>query len=70
MRREYEIFEKFPDGSTLWRTCVFGKYDAQRKMQELREHSENEFFTLDVQPSFLPPKEARAYRPRATAAAG
>jgi len=36
MRREYDLFEKFPDGSTLWRACVTGRYDAQRKIQELR----------------------------------
>jgi len=70
MRREYEIFEKFPDGSTLWRTCVSGKYDAHRKIQELREHSENEFFTLDIQPDFLPPKPVSVHRPKANAAAG
>ena len=48
MRRNYEVFEKFPDGSTLWRTCVAGRYEAQRKIQELREHSENDFVSLDI----------------------
>jgi len=49
MRRDYDIFEKFPDGSTLWRACVAGRYEAQRKVAELAEHSENEFFVIDIQ---------------------
>lgn len=49
MRREYDVFEKFSDGSTLWRATVVGRFEAFRKMQELGEHSDNEFFTLDVQ---------------------
>ena len=48
MRREYDVFEKFWDGSTLWRATVSGRFEALRKMQELAEFSENEFFTLDV----------------------
>lgn len=49
MRHEYEVFEKFHDGSTLWRACVAGRYEAQRKMHELAERSENEFFLIDIQ---------------------
>jgi hypothetical protein len=49
MRREYDVFEKFSDGSTLWRATVAGRFEALRKMQELGEYSDNEFFTLDVQ---------------------
>jgi hypothetical protein len=49
MRREYDVFEKFSDGSTLWRATVTGRFEALRKMQEFGEHSDNEFFTLDVQ---------------------
>ena len=59
MRRDYEVFEKFSDGSTLWRACVSGRFEAQRKMQEFRENSENEFFILDVvEPRFLIPATA------------
>jgi hypothetical protein len=55
MRRDYEVFERFPDGSTLWRASVTGRFEAQRKMQEFREHSENEFLTLNVQAhDFIP----------------
>jgi hypothetical protein len=48
MRRNYDIFEKFPDGSTLWRACVSGQFDAQRKVQELIKHSHNNFFAIDI----------------------
>jgi hypothetical protein len=48
MRQVYEVFERFPDGSTLWRACVIGRFEARRRMQELEEHSENGFFLIDV----------------------
>ena len=48
MRREYDIFEKFHDGSTLWRACVAGRFEAQRKINELAERSQNEFFLIDI----------------------
>lgn len=48
MKRTYDIFEKLPDGSSIWRACVPGKFDAQRKLQELAEHSDNEFFAIDL----------------------
>jgi hypothetical protein len=69
MRRDYDVFEKFPDGSTLWRACVSGRYETQRKMQELRECSENEFFALDIQAhAFVPAKVANGFRTAAKAA--
>ena len=49
MLRDYDIFEKFPDGSTIWRACVFGQYEARRKLQDLAERSPNEFFAIDIQ---------------------
>jgi hypothetical protein len=61
MRRDYDVFERFPHGSTLWRACVTGRYEAQRKMQELAEHSENGFFLIDIQAEvLLPPIPTRA----------
>lgn len=60
MRREYDIFERFPDGSTLWRASIAGRYEANRKMGELAEHSDNQFFTIDVQAAeALPPRLAQ-----------
>jgi hypothetical protein len=41
IRHDFDVFEKFPDGSTLWRACIAGRYETHRKMQELAEHSEN-----------------------------
>ena len=46
--RNFDIFEKFPDGSLTWRTCVFGQFEVERKPQELAEHSENEFLVVDI----------------------
>lgn len=60
MRRDFDVFEKFPDGSTLWRTCVNGRYEAQRKMHELAERSGNEFFLIDIRAEvLLPPISTR-----------
>ena len=47
LRRDYEIFEKFPNGATVSRAHVNGWYKAQRKFHELVEHSTNEFFAVD-----------------------
>ena len=48
MNRKYDVFEKFSDGSSNWRTCVAGQYEAERKLQELAEHSENEFVVIEI----------------------
>jgi hypothetical protein len=29
MRRDYDVFEKFPDGSVIWRACITGRHEAQ-----------------------------------------
>ena len=55
MRPEYDIFEKLPDGSSIWRACVPGQYDAERKLQELAEHSVNEFFAIEINSRQLQP---------------
>jgi hypothetical protein len=49
MRREYDIFEKFPDGYAIWRASVRGQFEAKRKAQELAEFSDNEFVAVDSQ---------------------
>ena len=53
IRRDYDIFEKFPDGSSLWRACVRGRFEAQRKIDELAELSENKFYMIDIQEHVL-----------------
>jgi hypothetical protein len=55
MRPEYDIFEKLPDGGSTWRACVPGQFDAERKLQELAEHSDNEFFAVEVNSRQLQP---------------
>jgi hypothetical protein len=48
MYREYDLFEKFPDGSSLWRASVLGLEGACIYMQELSRKSGNEFYAIDV----------------------
>jgi hypothetical protein len=55
MRPEYDIFEKLSDGSSNWRVCVPGQYEAECKLQELAEHSENEFFAIEINSRKLQP---------------
>lgn len=55
MRPEYDLFEKLPDGSSIWRICVPGQYEAERKLQDLAEHSENEFFAIEINSRRLQP---------------
>jgi hypothetical protein len=62
MQRTYDVFERFSDGSSLWHACVSGQFEAQRKLQELAEHSENGFFAIDLKThervAFLPPQKS------------
>jgi hypothetical protein len=55
MRPEYDIFEKLPDGSSNWRACVPGQVEAERKLDELAENSENEFFAIEINSRQLQP---------------
>jgi hypothetical protein len=48
MLPEYDIFEKLPDGSSIWRGCVPGQYDTERKLQDLAEHLVNEVFAVEI----------------------
>jgi hypothetical protein len=70
MRHHYDIFEKFPDGSSIWCVCVHGWYEAERKMYELADQSENEFYALDIEGNRLvTPGVKRTSRPTVKAAA-
>jgi hypothetical protein len=64
MPRDFDIFEKFPDGSTIWRACVFGQFEATRKLQELAEHSQNEFIAIDIQAGEPLPVLAQPHKAR------
>jgi hypothetical protein len=47
--RDYDVFEEFPDGSTLWRACVFGMANVELKLRELAVETTNKFFALSLQ---------------------
>ena len=61
MDRDYELFEKFPDGSVFWRAFVPGLENALARLQELAGRSPNEHFAM-----YLPSKEivGRANAPK------
>jgi hypothetical protein len=44
----YELFEKFPDGSSLWRDSVPGFEITCFRLQELAERSENLCYAIDL----------------------
>src|SRR6266849_10905264 len=48
MIREYDLFEKFPDGSSLWRVSVSGLGNARLHLHELTRRSENQFYAIDI----------------------
>jgi hypothetical protein len=48
MTREYDLFEKFPDGSSLWRASVSGLSNARIHLHELTRKSENQFYAIDI----------------------
>ena len=48
MESEYDLFEKFPDGSSLWRDSVSGLETTRLRLQELAQRSENEFYALNL----------------------
>jgi hypothetical protein len=50
--REYDLFERFPDGSPIWRGRASGLNDAEAKLRNLASTTTNECFAL-----YLPTKE-------------
>ncbi len=46
MNRKYDLFEKFPDGSSLWRACVLGLEGTRLHLKELAQKSENRFYAI------------------------
>src|ERR1700722_20607451 len=47
--RDYDVFEELPDGSTIWRDCVFGMANVEYKLREMAFGSPNKFFALNLQ---------------------
>lgn len=48
MSPKYDLFERFPDGSSLWRACVVGLEAARSHMQHLALSSSNQFYAMHV----------------------
>ena len=48
MHHKYDLFEKFPDGSSLWRACVVGLDGVRRHMCDLARHSPNQFYAMHL----------------------
>jgi len=48
MKDEYDLFEKFPDGSSLWRDSVLGFETARLRLQELAQRSKNQFYRINL----------------------
>ena len=48
MKYYYDLFEKFPDGSSLWRACAIGVQGARHHMCELAKRSSNQFYAMNV----------------------
>src|ERR1700730_2875604 len=82
MVREYDLFEKFPDGSSLWRVSVSGLGNARLHLHELTRRSENQFYAIDITAGktlhlgrarhmlgFSPPRKARGRSDKAFAQA-
>jgi hypothetical protein len=61
--RDYDVFEELPDGSTIWRACVFGMGNVELKLRELAKETSNKLFALNLQDQTMPvihPSNARA----------
>jgi hypothetical protein len=48
MHRKFDLFEKFPDGSSLWRACALGLDGARFHLMKLAKTSENRFYAMDI----------------------
>jgi hypothetical protein len=48
MNRKYDVFEKFSDGSSLWRGCVSGFENTRIHLHELGRQSGNQFYAIDI----------------------
>jgi hypothetical protein len=48
MRHEYDLFERFSDGSSVWRACAIGLDNTRRQLLHLTEFSPNRFYAMHV----------------------
>jgi hypothetical protein len=48
MEHEYDLFEKFSNGSSLWRGSFPGFETTCLRLQELAQKSENQFYVINL----------------------
>jgi hypothetical protein len=48
MHHKYDLFEKFPDGSSLWRACVVGLETTRQHLVDLAQRSPNRFYAMHL----------------------
>jgi hypothetical protein len=48
MTHECDLFEKFPDGSSLWRGFALDLEITRHRLRELAQESENQFYAIDI----------------------
>jgi hypothetical protein len=54
MNRDYDIFEELPDGSTVWRACVFGMENVELAFRELAKETPNRIFATSLLDKSVP----------------
>ena len=50
LEKGYDLFEQYPNGSSLWRGSVSGFENACLRLQELTEKSEYQFYAISLTP--------------------
>jgi hypothetical protein len=48
MTNTYDLFEKFPDGSSLWRDSIPGSETTRLRLQEMARRSKNKFYAINL----------------------
>jgi hypothetical protein len=48
MNHEYDLFEKFNDGSSVWRASVCGLKNARFQLRDLIQTSSSQFYAIDI----------------------
>jgi hypothetical protein len=49
VEREYDLFEKMPDGHLLWRSSVLGQENAIHALKELAAKTNNDVRVMHLQ---------------------
>ncbi len=49
MKRDYDLFEQFPDKSVYWRARVYGVESARLRLRDFAKGSRHCFFAINLQ---------------------